>query len=583
MAPKTKSPQTPKSELRTALSACKSAFIGVGLFSAMSNILMLTGAFFMLQVYDRILPSGSVPTLVLLSVLAIGLFAAQALLDLIRGRILSRIGAALDEDLGTRVYDTVVRLPLRAGNKGDGLQPLRDLDAVRTFLSGLGPTALFDLPWIPLYLYIIFAFHTVLGLTALVGAIVLITMMILTEILSRAPIRAATGFSQSRNGLANAGRRNAEVLAAMGMASRMGARWRATNRDYILSQQQVSDVAGGFGAVSKALRMMLQSGMLAVGAYLVINQQASGGIIIAGSILFGRALAPVDLAIANWRNFVAARQSWGRLGNLLDLLPAQSMPMALPEPMASLSIENASAMPPGDQKIVVQDATFTLHAGDGLGIIGQSASGKSSLVRMLVGVWQPVRGRVCLDGAGLDQWGPSLGAHIGYLPQDVELFAGTVAENIARFDPQATSDDIIHAAKSAGVHDLIVGLPTGYETEVGDMGTALSAGQRQRVALARALFRDPFLVVLDEPNSNLDSEGEAALTQAIRGVRARAGIVIVVAHRASALAALDTLLTMSEGRVVGVGPKDEVLAKLAQPKKPVSPLRVVGKNDEGKS
>ena len=544
----------PRSELKVALAACRGAFLGVGLFSGVSNVLMLTGAFFMLQVYDRVLPSGSVPTLVVLAVLAAGLFSAQAVLDLIRSRVLARIGAALDQDIGARVYDTVVRLPLKVGPRGDGLQPLRDLDAVRAFLSGLGPTALFDLPWMPVYLAIIYAFHTMLGLTATVGAMVLVGLTILTELLTRAPTAAATGFAHLRNTLADVGRRNGEALMAMGMAGRMAARWRAANGNYMASHQRASDVSGGFGSVSRVLRVMLQSAVLGVGAWLVINQEATAGIIIAGTILTGRALAPVDLAIANWRGFVAARQSWRRLGGLLSLLPAQTEPMALPAPRAGLTIENASAVPPGDRKVVVHDASFALEAGHGLGIIGASASGKSSLLRLLVGVWQPARGRVCLDGAALDQWGSALGAHIGYLPQDVELFAGTVAENIARFEPDAKPDAIVAAARAASVHGLILSLPQGqgYETEIGSEGTALSPGQRQRIALARALYRDPFLVVLDEPNSNLDAEGEAALTQAILGVRARGGIVVVAAHRASALAGVDLLLTMIAGRASGV-------------------------------
>lgn len=572
-------PATPApagSELAAALKSCRTAFLGVGLFSGISNILMLTGAFFMLQIYDRVLTSGSVPTLVALVVLAAGLFTAQAILDLIRGRILVRIGSSLDEDLNARVYDTVVRLPLNTANRGDGLQPLRDLDAIRAFLSGQGPTALFDLPWIPVYLAIIFAFHTMLGVTALIGAIILIVLTLLTEILTRAPTAESAGFALSRNGLAEAGRRNAEVLAAMGIAKRMGARWREANRNYLTSQRRISDVAGGFGSISKAVRMMLQSAMLAVGAYFVINQEASGGIIIAGAILAGRALAPVDLAIANWRAFVAARQSRHRLNKLLALIPAQRAPMALPTPETSLSVEAASAVPPGSRKVVVQNVSFALKAGQGLGIVGPSASGKSSLVRMLVGVWQPVQGKIRLDGAALDQWGAeALGAHIGYLPQDVELFAGTVAENIARFEADAEPEIIIAAAREAGVHDLIVALPEGYDTEIGEQGQALSAGQRQRVALARALYRDPFLVVLDEPSSNLDTEGEAALTNAVLGVRRRGGIAVVVAHSSSALSGVDLLLVMHQGTAQALGPKDEVMAKTVQPSPPANPLKVV--------
>jgi ATP-binding cassette subfamily C protein len=509
--------------------------------------------------------------------LAATLFTALGVLDAIRGRILVRIGGSLDEALSGRVYDTLMRLPLRGGARSDGTQPLRDLDAVRSYLSGLGPVALFDLPWIPLYLAICFAFHPLIGLTALAGAIILIALTLLTEILMRAPTRAATEAAVVRSGLAEASRRNAEAVVAMGMAGRIAARWNEANRQYMRSQQEASDLGGGLSATSKVLRMMLQSGVLAVGAYLVINQEASAGIIIAGSILSARALAPVDLAIANWKGFVAARQSWHRLNRLLLASPAQSAPMQLQAPAHRLTVESASGAPPGVAKIVVQDVAFELEAGQGLGVIGPSGSGKSSLVRLLVGVWQPVRGNIRLDGAALDQWSQdALGRHIGYLPQDVELLAGTVAENISRFEPEADTAAVIAAAKIVGVHDLIVRLPSGYDTPIGEQGSALSAGQAQRVALARAFYRDPFLVVLDEPNSNLDSEGEEALTRAILSVRERKGIVVVVAHRPSAIAGVDRLLMMNMGRVQAIGPKDEVLSKVLQrPLAMPRPLKVV--------
>ena len=566
-----------RSELAQALAACRGAFYGTAVISGMSNVLMLTGAMFMLEIYDRVLPSRSMPTLVGLLILVAALFAALGVLDAIRGRILVRIGGALDETLSGRVYDTLVRLPLRTGARNDGTQPLRDLDSIRSYLSGLGPVALFDLPWIPLYLAICFAFHPLIGLAALGGAIVLIVLTLLTEMLMRAPTKAATEAAVVRNGLAESSRRNAEALIAMGMASRIAEQWNEANRRYMHSQREASDLGGGLGAISKVLRMMLQSGVLAVGAYLVIHQEASAGIIIAGSILSARALAPVDLAIANWKGFVAARQSWQRLNKLLTALPAQPAPMKLQTPIHRLTVEGVSASPPGVQKIVVQDIGFELDAGQGLGVIGPSGSGKSSLVRLLVGVWRPVRGTVRLDGAALDQWAPdALGRHVGYLPQDVELMAGTVAQNISRFERDADTEAVIAAAKAVGVHDLIVHLPAGYDTPIGEQGSALSAGQAQRIALARAVYRDPFLVVLDEPNSNLDSEGEEALTRAILGVRERMGIVIVVAHRPSAIAGVDRLLMMSQGKAQAIGPKDEVLSRVLQ--RPLSmprPLKVV--------
>lgn len=553
----------PRSELSAALGACRGAFAGTALISGMSNILMLTGALFMLEVYDRVLPSRSVPTLVGLFILVVFLFAALGVLDAIRSRILARVGGALDEALSGRVYDTLVRLPMRIGNRGDGNQPLRDLDSVRSYLSGLGPVALFDLPWIPLYLAICFVFHPLIGLTALAGAVILILLTVATEVRTQAPSKAAMEAGAARNRLAESSRRNAEALIAMGMLPRLAARWGAANSRYLSSQQQTSDIGGSLGSAAKVLRMLLQSGVLAVGAWLVIHQQASAGIIIAGSILSARALAPVDLAIANWKGFVAARQSWKRLNGLLEAMPAQEQPMSLPAPSHRFAVEGVTVTAPGTSRVLVQDVAFKLEAGQGLGVIGPSGSGKSSLARILVGVWPPARGKVRLDGAALDQWSPDqLGPHMGYLPQDVELLTGTVAENIARFEEKPDVDAVIAAAKAVGVHEMIVALPQGYETPVGEDGAALSAGQGQRVALARAVYRNPFLVVLDEPNSHLDSEGDTALTRAILGIRERKGIVI--AHRPSAIAGVDQILVLNQGRVQAMGPMDEVLAKVLQ-------------------
>jgi ATP-binding cassette subfamily C protein len=366
----------------------------------------------------------------------------------------------------------------------------------------------------------------------------------------------------------------------MGMVGRISGRWNDLNRSYVASSGQASDVGGGLGAISKVLRMLLQSAILAVGAWLVINQQSTPGIIIAGSILGARALAPVDLAIANWRGFIGARQSWHRLSRLLGHLPPAGEPMPLKPPARTLVVQNAAVAPPGTQKIVCQEINFTLTAGKALGVIGPTASGKSSLARLLVGVWTPVRGTVRLDGATLDQWSPeALGKHIGYVPQDVELFNGTVAQNISRFDDPPDPDAVIAAAQAAGVHDLIINLPDGYETNVGEQGSALSAGQAQRVALARALYRDPFLVVLDEPNSNLDAEGDEALTRAILGVRARGGIAVVVAHRPSAIAGVDYILVMAKGRQQQFGPKEEILTRVTQ--QPNTPPRALKVADQG--
>ncbi|MET0443923.1 MAG: type I secretion system permease/ATPase [Pseudorhodoplanes sp.] len=564
-----------RTELGDALRACRGAFLGVGLMSCMINILYLTGSFFMLEVYDRVLPSRSVPTLVGLIVLAAGLYIAQGVLDLLRGRILVRIGSSLDEALSPRVFHTVVRLPLLAGKSNEGLQPLRDLDNVRSFLSGQGPSALFDLPWLPLYLAICFAFHPMIGVTALIGALLLVALTVLTEFMTRAPAQEAANLAARRGGIAASGRRNAEVVVAMGMAGRLASRWKDANETYLAGNQRTSDVAGGLGAIAKVMRMMLQSAVLGVGAYLVINQEASAGIIIAGSILSARALAPVDLAIAHWKGFVTARQSWHRLNGLLHVLPAQSPVTQLQNPREQLSIENVSIAPPGEQRVTVADVTFALKAGNGLGVIGPSGSGKSSLLRALVGVWKPVRGHVRLDAAAIEQWAPDdLGRHIGYLPQDVELFSGSIADNISRFDPDAKDDAIIAAARQAGVHELIVSMKEGYDTEVGEHGSVLSAGQAQRIALARALYGDPFLIVLDEPNSNLDTEGDEALTRAVRTARARGAIVIVVAHRPIGIEGVDMLLVLKDGRMQAFGPKETVLGQVLQ-RPAAQPIKIV--------
>jgi PrtD family type I secretion system ABC transporter len=576
---------SPRSELGVALRACRSAFLGVGVMSCIINLLYLTGSVFMLEIYDRVLPSRSVPTLVGLIILAGGLYVAQGILDLIRGRILVRVGTSLDEALSGRVFETVVRLPLMAGGRNEGLQPLRDLDNVRSFLSSMGPSALFDLPWLPVFLAICFAFHPMIGVTALVGAIILVLLTILTEFLTRAPSSEAMGLAARRNDLAATSRRNAEVLVAMGMSGRLTKRWSEANQNYLAGNQRASDVAGGLGAIAKVMRMTLQSAVLGVGAYLVIHQEATAGIIIAGSILSARALAPVDLAIAHWKGFVAARQSWHRLNRLLNLLPAQAPPTLLQSPSSRLSVESVSIVPPGGQTIIVQDVTFVLEAGSGLGVIGPSGSGKSSLVRALVGVWQPLRGKVRLDGAALDQWSSDvLGRHIGYLPQDVELFAGTIAQNICRFDPDASSEAIIAAAKEAGVHEMIVKMRDGYDTQIGEQGTALSAGQAQRVALARALYGDPFLIVLDEPNSNLDTEGDEALTRAVRAARERGAIVVVVAHRPIGIEAVDQLLVLKDGRMQAFGPKETVLGQVLERVAPrPSPIKIVSDAGVAKS
>ncbi|MBP1875877.1 ATP-binding cassette subfamily C protein [Ensifer adhaerens] len=551
------------SQFKGVFAGCASAFVGIGLMSAVVNVLYLTGSLFMMEVYDRVLPSRSLPTLVALLAIVVVLYAFQGLFDALRGRLLVRIADRLDQALSPRIYDAIVGLQMQAPISARYAQPLRDLDTIRAFLSGSGPTALFDLPWLPFYIAICFAFHFWLGVTALAGAIILAAITLLTELVSQRPVEEAARHSSKRNRMAESGRRNADVISVMGMGPHLRSRWQEENRAFTREQRRASDVSSGFGVLSKVLRMMLQSGILAVGAWLVINEQATPGIIIAGSILSARALAPVDLAIANWKGFIGARQSRRRLQKTLALLPDAADRMDLPAPRHALSVDRVSALPPETTEAVLQDVTFTLEAGTGLGVIGASGSGKSSLARLLVGIWRPARGAIRLDGATPDQWpAAALARHIGYMPQSIELLDGTIAENIASFDPDAEPDAIIAAARAARVHDLIVSLPEGYSTEVGENGRPLSAGQKQRIALARALYRDPFVVILDEPNSNLDSEGEEALTSAILGIRERGGIVVVIAHRPSALLAVDKVLMLAAGRQQAFGPKDEVLSKV---------------------
>jgi PrtD family type I secretion system ABC transporter len=557
--------QGTRSILALGLSSCRAAVLTIAVSSGVLSVLYLTGTFFMLEVYDRIIPSRSIPTLVAISALAAALFAFQGILDAIRSRILTRVGLTLDEALSGRVFDIIVGLPLKSPLQGDGLQPLRDLDQARSFLSSQALAAFCDLPWIPIYVAICFAFHFWIGATALIGATILIMLTLLTDAITRSPSKASVGLLTARNAVMNGCRRNAEVVQAMGMRESLARSWAIHHRNYLKLQLRIADRGGTLTSITRVLRLALQCCVLAVGAYLVIYQQATAGIVVASSILVSRALAPVELAISHWKGFVATRQSLKRLTELMGILPSQPAPMELPAPKQSLSIEAATIVPPGGDLATVRNVSFTLTAGAGLGIVGPSGSGKTSLARALVGAWSLHFGKIRLDGATLDQWSSgTLGANIGYLPQDVELFAGTVAQNIARFESDPAAADVLAAAKAAGVHDLITRLPNGYQTQIGEGGSALSAGQRQRIGLARALYKDPFLVVLDEPNSNLDASGDEALTNAIRDVRLRRGIVIVISHRPGAVAAVDRLLLMKDGQALALGPKDEIMRRLTR-------------------
>lgn len=551
-----------------AVRGCKGALLSVALVSGVLNLLALSGSFYMMEVYDRVLPSRSVPTLIGLTILIVGLYAFQGILDAIRSRIVARIAAVVDHATSGPVFQQFSRVGPLPATAGDGLQPIRDLDQIRSFLSGPGAVAFFDLPWIPIYIVICFVFHPWIGWATIIGSGILIAVAIVGEVLSRAPAREAYQTATARLAIAETSRRNAEPMLAMGIGPRLARRWEAANAAYLETQRRATDVTANLAALSKGLRYLFQSAVLGLGAYLVIHQDATAGIIIASSIITARALAPVETAIANWRGFLAARGAWERLQGLLSAAPVQDPPLKLPAPTQSVTVEGLTGGPPGAERLTIVDANVTLRAGQVLGIIGPSASGKSSLARLMIGIWTPVRGRVRLDGATLDRWDPEdLGTHIGYLPQSVGLFDGTIAENIARFDPDMKPEAVLAAAEAAKVHDMILRLPDGYETRIGGQagGAGLSAGQQQRIALARALYGNPFLVVLDEPNSNLDADGDRALAEALAGVRARGGIAVVIAHRPNVLGMADTVMIVNEGQIQSIGPRDEILAQVLKP------------------
>ena len=560
----TKTPVHP--DLAEALRECRRAFRSVALFSGMVNLLMLAGPLYMLQVYDRVLSSRSVPTLIALSIFLVGAYAFQGVLDLIRSRVVVRSAAVLDQRLALAVHSAVIRLSVASRHPGDGPQPVRDLDAIRGFLTGAGPIAIVDLPWVPVFLTICFLIHPWLGVASTIGAVTLFTMTLLTERASRAPAKALAQDAGRRSIMVEAQRRGGETIMAMGMGGALGQRWAGVNNRYIAATASLSDVAGGFGSASKVLRLLLQSVILGLGAYLVIRQEMTAGAMVAASIMMGRALAPIETAIANWRAFIGARQAITRLSEALTRAAPKREVTSLPRPARSLEVEHVVMVAPGGTKPVVANVRFALKAGQAVGIIGPSGAGKTSLVRALVGIWRPAKGCVRLDGAALDQWDlDQLGQHVGFISQTVELFDGTISENIARMNVKPDADTVLRAAKAAGAHELILRLPNGYDTPIGEGGEALSGGQRQRIALARALYGDPFLIVLDEPNSNLDNEGEMALRQAIANLKTRGAIVVLIAHRPSVLAVCDHILVLANGEQKDFGSRDEIMQKMTRP------------------
>jgi PrtD family type I secretion system ABC transporter len=538
--------------------------VGVAGFSGVVNVLMLSGSLYMLQVYDRVIPSRSIATLLGLSLMVLFAYLIQGYFEALRTRMLCRVATLFDVGMQESIHTALATLPLRGASPVLLQQPLRDLDQIRTFMSGMGPTAFLDMPWIPIFLIALFLFHPAIGTTALLGTFAIIAMTLLTERLSRGAARTAMDLSARRQVLADTTQRNAEVIRALGMIDRFTTRWSQTNERYLRENIRATDLHANLGSGAKLLRYVLQSGTLGIGAYLVVADKASGGIMIASSIMMGRALAPVEVALGSWKQLVAARQGLLRLRDICKVTAKPpAPPVALPRPCRELSVEDLSVAAPGVDKPVVSNVSFSLKAGMGLALLGASASGKTSMSRALVGIWPAKQGVVRLDGAAIDQWSnEDLGRHVGYLPQDVALLEGTVAENICRFDERATSDAILKAAQIAGVHDIILRLPQGYATRIGQGGMSLSAGQRQRIGLARAVFGDPFLVVLDEPNANLDADGENALGHAIQTLRRNGSIVIVISHRPSALAVLDMAMVLYEGRAIAFGPREEIFARI---------------------
>jgi ATP-binding cassette subfamily C protein len=546
-------------ELRAALGVSRRLFVGVGVFSFFVNLLMLTGPLFMLQVYDRVLASRSEATLLTLFLLICGLFALMGLLDFARTRVLSRAGARFQALLDRRVFDAVLRRAVSPDERGAPSSGLRDLESIQRALTGPAPFAFFDAPWAPFFLAAIFMFHWAMGLLAVAGGLILFSIALINERRSREPLQASAEASARSEQFAEVLRREGETVQGMGMREAALSRW-ATLRGATLERQiAASDATSGFTVSSKTLRFFLQSAMLALGALLAIEQLITPGMMIAGSILMGRALAPVEQAIGQWAVMQRAFKGWSSLKELLEKTPPQGRRTELPVPKGVVEAQGVTAAARGARTPSLRNVSFKVEPGQALGVIGPSAAGKSTLARLLTGIWRPVNGAMRLDGAALDQYGDDLGRHVGYLPQDVALFDGSVAENIARLSPDVDDAAVVTAAKRAGAHELILRLPLGYDTPIGPSGSRLSGGQRQRIALARALYGDPAVVVLDEPNSNLDARGEQALVLAIKDLRERGRTAIVMAHRPSAIAACDLLLMLEAGAPRAFGPKDQVL------------------------
>ncbi len=556
-----KNPSSPKSELSAALWSLRRIFYMTGAFSFFINMLLLVPTIYMLQIYDRVLTSRNELTLWFLTLIMLGLYLLMGAIEGVRSRLLVRAGMRFDDALNKRVFTAAFEQNLRAGNASAG-QALVDLTNLRQFVTSAGVLAFFDAPWAPIFIAVIFYIDPMLGWFSIGATIVLVSLALVTEWATRRPLADANGAAMNSNRFADDNLRNAEVIEAMGMLPDLRKRWLARHESHLVLQSVASDRAGLIASVSKFVRLSVQSLILGLGALLAIEGKITPGAMIAGSILLGRALSPVDLAINTWKALVSARASYQRLDEMLARFPARGTGMSLPAPKGELRVENLMATAPGTQTLILRGFSLAVSPGEIVAVIGPSASGKSTLARLLVGVWQPASGKVRLDGADVYLWNKDeLGQYVGYLPQDIELFDGTIAENISRFG-EIDPDKVIEAARRAGVHEMILRFPKGYDTPIGRSGSFLSGGQRQRIGLARSLYGDPSLVVLDEPNSNLDEAGEAALVQAVMELKSHGKTVIVITHRTSIIGVVDKILFLREGQLQLFGPRQEVLATL---------------------
>ncbi|MHB9139875.1 MAG: type I secretion system permease/ATPase [Victivallaceae bacterium] len=560
MIPKLKIPQN---EIVKILLEFKGAFRSVGVFSAIINLLMLVPALYMLQVYDRVLASGNETTLLMLTLMMLVAYLCMSALELVRSFVLVRVGAQLDMRMNKRIYTAAFEQNLKKAGSNAG-QALQDLTNIRQFLTGNGVFAFFDVPWFPIYIAVIFMFDTTLGVFALIGSVILIILAFINESVSKKPLAEANAMAIASSNLATNNLRNAEVIEAMGMLPNLMARWFKLHGRFLQLQAEASQKAGVVSALTKFVRISMQSLILGLGALIVLKGEITAGGMIVASILMGRATAPVEQLIGVWKQWSSTRSAYQRLNTLLDANPPRKAGMPLQKPLGQVSVEAVTAAPPGSPVAVLKNLSFAIAPGDVLGIIGPSGSGKSTLARLLVGVWPTAVGKVRLDGADVYHWNKDeLGPSIGYLPQDVELFAGSVSDNIARFG-EIDSEKVILAAKRAGVHDMILHFPQGYDTLLGDGGAGLSGGQKQRLGLARAMYDDPSLIVLDEPNSNLDDVGEQALVAALNDLRGRGKTIVLITHRTSALGTTNKLLLLRDGVAQLFGPRDQVLTELAK-------------------